>query len=135
MRAVVDTNVLVSGLLKPAGPPGRIVDFLRTGQLTLVIDDRTLNEYVRVLRRPYFERYFGEKDREHLIEYLTHNSEYVIATAQCIDLPDPYDTPFLETALTAGAALVIGNLKHFPSDKTGTCKIYTPADFVRAIMN
>jgi putative PIN family toxin of toxin-antitoxin system len=130
MRAVIDTNILVSGLLNPNGPPGRIVDSLRTGQLVPVVDDRILAEYVRVLRRPYFERYFTKTDREHLIEYLTHNSEYTVPTVHCEGLPDPYDAPFLETALTADVPLVTGNQKHFPPEKTGTCRICTPAEFI-----
>ena len=130
MKAVIDTNVLVSGLLNPNGPPGRIVDRLRTGQLQPVIDDRILDEYIRVLRRPYFERYFTKIDREHLIDYLTHNSEYTIATVRCSDLPDPHDAPFLETALTARVPLVTGNLKHFPPDQSATCRIYSPAEFI-----
>lgn len=129
MKAVIDTNVLVSGLLNPSGAPGRIVDQLRTGQLVPVVDDRILAEYVRVLRRPTFERYFTKMDREHLIEYLTHNSEYTVATIRCNGLPDPYDAPFLETALTAGVPLVTGNQKHLPPDKTQNCIVYTPAEF------
>ena len=129
MKAVIDTNVLISGLLNPNGTPGRIVDSLRTGQFVPVIDDRILDEYIRVLRRPYFERYFSKLDREHLVDYLTHNSEYIIATARCTDLPDPYDAPFLETALTASVPLVTGNQKHFPPDKTQNCKVYSPAEF------
>ncbi len=35
MKAVVDTNVLVSGLINPQHVPGRIVDMLRTGALQL----------------------------------------------------------------------------------------------------
>lgn len=130
MKSVVDTNVLISGMLNPNGPPGRIVDQLRTGQLQLVIDDRILDEYVRVLRRPYFERWFSKTDREHLIEYLTHNSEYVISTVNCPGLPDPHDAPFLETALTAGVPLITGNRKHFPAAQCKGCKIYSPAEFI-----
>jgi putative PIN family toxin of toxin-antitoxin system len=133
MKAVIDTNVLVSGLLNPNGAPGRIADSLRTGQLQPVIDDRILDEYVRVLRRPYFERYFTKTDRDHLIDYLTHNSEYTIATVRCGALPDPHDAPFLETALTASVPLVTGNLKHFPSSKSGGCRIYSPADFINLL--
>jgi putative PIN family toxin of toxin-antitoxin system len=131
MKAVIDTNVLVSGLLNPNGAPGRIVDSLRTGQLIPVIDDRILDEYVRVLRRPYFDRYFSKMDRDHLIDYLTHNSEYIIATIRCNNLPDPHDAPFLETALTASVPLITGNQKHFPLDKSGSCRIYSPAEFIQ----
>ena len=34
--AVIDTNVLVSGVLSSAGPPGRIVEWLRSGVLRAV---------------------------------------------------------------------------------------------------
>jgi putative PIN family toxin of toxin-antitoxin system len=129
MKAVIDTNVLISGLLNPNGAPGRIVDQLRTGQLLPVMDDRILDEYVRVLRRPYFERYFTRLDREHLIEYLTNNSEYTIATVRCRDLPDPNDAPFLETALTVAVPLITGNQKHFPPEHCKECRIYSPAEF------
>jgi predicted nucleic acid-binding protein len=44
LRIVLDTNVLVSGLLSPHGPPGRIFDLLLGGKLTLVFDDRLLAE-------------------------------------------------------------------------------------------
>lgn len=130
MKAVIDTNVLISGLVNPNGAPGRIVDQLRTGQLLPVVDDRILDEYVKVLRRPYFERYFTKTDREHLIEYLTNNSEYTVATVRCDGLPDPFDAPFLETALTAGVPLISGNQKHFPPDKTHGCRILSPAEFI-----
>lgn len=130
MKAVIDTNVLVSGLLNPGGAPGRIVDFLRTGQLRPVIDDRILDEYRRVLRRPYFERYFTRMDRDHLLDYLVHNSEYTIATIRCNDLPDPYDAPFLETALTAEVPLITGNRKHFPEMACKGCQVDSPADFI-----
>lgn len=129
MKAVIDTNVLVSGLLNPHGAPGRIVDHLRTGQLQAVADDRILAEYARVLRRPYFERYFSKMDREHLIDYLVHTSDYTIATVRCSDLPDPHDAPFLETALTASVPLITGNKKHFPPDQSQGCKIYAPAEY------
>ena len=40
MKIVLDTNVLISGMLNPSGPPGRIVDFMRTGVLQIVVDER-----------------------------------------------------------------------------------------------
>ena len=35
-RAVFDTNVVVSGFLAPAGPPGRIVGWLRQGTVVVI---------------------------------------------------------------------------------------------------
>lgn len=50
--AVFDTNVLVSGFLSPEGPPGRIVDWLRSGTVRAVVVDGILAEYAEVLHRP-----------------------------------------------------------------------------------
>ena len=52
IRVVLDTNVLVSGLLSEHGPPGLIVDLVFAGELALVYDARLLAEYRDVLVRP-----------------------------------------------------------------------------------
>ncbi|PIY26102.1 MAG: putative toxin-antitoxin system toxin component, PIN family, partial [Deltaproteobacteria bacterium CG_4_10_14_3_um_filter_51_14] len=31
MKIVLDTNVMISGMLNPSGPPGKIIDLLRSG--------------------------------------------------------------------------------------------------------
>ena len=54
MKVVLDTNVLVSGLLNPDGNPGRVLDLLLAGEITLLVDDRILAEYRAVLARPRF---------------------------------------------------------------------------------
>lgn len=61
-RIVLDTNVLVSGMINPNGPPGRIVDLIREGLVELVVDDRILAEYSQVLSRPKFNPYFHAGD-------------------------------------------------------------------------
>ena len=52
MQIVLDTNVLVSGLLSVTGPPGRIVEAALAGHLQLVFDMAIRREYEDVLRRP-----------------------------------------------------------------------------------
>ena len=68
VRIVLDTNVLVSGLLNPSGPPGRIVDLLLDGAFTVLLDDRIVREYQAVLRRPKFA--FDRRDMEQLLEFV-----------------------------------------------------------------
>ena len=84
MIIVLDTNVLVSGIINPHGPPGRIVDLLRAGELRLAVDDRILSEYTDVLRRPRLASYFAGQDVEHILEYLRGNSERLIATTHIV---------------------------------------------------
>ncbi len=133
MDAVLDTNVLVSGLINPSGAPGRIVDFLRSGQLRSVVDDRILAEYHDVLRRSRFERYFSETAREDVLEYLSKNSLYTFCSMVVSGLPDPGDVPFLEVALTEQVVLATGNIKYFPRELALNCIILTPAEFIAEI--
>ena len=54
MKIVLDTNVLVAGLLSPFGPCAQIVRMVSSGDLTLYFDARILSEYSEVLRRSKF---------------------------------------------------------------------------------
>lgn len=53
MRAVIDTNVLISGLLW-RGPPHELLSHLRDGSLGLVSSPTLLDELAEVLKRPKF---------------------------------------------------------------------------------
>ena len=130
MKIVIDTNVLISGMLNPSGPPGRIVDLLRSGALQAVVDDRILSEYADVLRREYFLRYFTEFEREDVIDYFVRNSHYTLSKVVAYDVPDEGDIPFLEIALSEGVPLITGNLKHFPERSRMGCNILLPRQFI-----
>ena len=131
-RAVFDTNVVVSGFLSPAGPPGRIVEWLRNGSVQAVADDRIMAEYAEVLARPMFRLPVAEV--ELVLAAIHARSFWVEATAMSAvrGLPDPDDAPFLECAQTAGVPLVSGNIRHFPKSAAKDVKVITPAQFVAA---
>jgi uncharacterized protein len=133
MKIVLDTNVLVSGMLNPDGAPGRIVDMLRSGVVQLVVDDRILAEYRDVLHRDYLSKYFTEFDRESILEFLSSNSSYTTSSVVVLDLPDKGDVPFLETALTEKVPLITGNSRHFPPRCRRGTAVLTPQEFVRKL--
>jgi len=129
MTVVLDTNVLVSGIINPFGPPGRIVDLVREGQLILAVDDRILSEYRDVLRRPSLGKYLNLRDIDYMLDYVSMDSVYVIATVNIHDFPDANDAMFLEVALTANVPIITGNSRHFPPELCQGCKILTPSNF------
>ncbi len=132
-RAVFDTNVLVSGFLSPAGPPGRIVEWLRNGSVQAVLDDRIMAEYAEVLKRPQFGLPVSEVN---LVLAAIRVQAFWIeaaATHTAHGLPDPDDAPFLECALAAGVPLVTGNLRHFPKLAVKDVVVITPAQFVTPV--
>ena len=131
MRIVLDTNVLVSGLLSPFGPPGEIVRMVSAGALVLCTDARILSEYGEVLRRPKFG--FSAGDLATLLEALRGQGVAVAAVPLPRALPDPGDEPFLEVALAGGAScLVTGNHVHFPAERCLGVPVLSPAELVTA---
>ncbi len=131
MRVVIDTNVMVSGILNPHGPPGRIVSGVMSEAITVLHDERILSEYREVLLRPAFG--FPRSDVEVLLGFVESAGEHVSAEPLSLVLPDPNDLPFLEVAIRGGAeALITGNIKHFrPRRGQYGVPVTTPADFLR----
>ncbi len=122
---VLDTNVIVSGLLSPWGPPGRLVDALVGRRLRLALDDRVEAEYREVLARP---RLAIERLRREAFLAILQFQEHLVA-APWLDRrpPDPDDTVFLELALhTLDHTLVTGSLKHFPVRCRGPMAVLSP---------
>lgn len=133
MKAVVDTNVLISGIINVLHASGRIVDRIRTRTLQLVVDDRILAEYQSVLLSQRLRRWVGEEDARDLLAFLFLDSERIVPTVLVQDLPDPGDAPFLEVAITARVPLVTGNLKHFPRRLCCGHGVLSPSEFVRLL--
>jgi putative PIN family toxin of toxin-antitoxin system len=127
---VLDTNVLVSGLLSLHGPPARIVDLAVAGELCLLFDDRVLDEYDDVLRRPRFG--FDAVDVDAVLNFIVCDGEAVIAPPLALQLPDAGDQPFAEVAVAARAeALITGNVRHFGAvARHHALRIRSPAAFL-----
>lgn len=132
MRIVLDTNVLVSGMLTPFGVCGEIVRMLTSNNIALCVDSRILFEYEDVLRRPHFQIEHSMIDI--VLEYIENTSETHSTTPLSKSLPDPDDNQFLEVAISANAdCLVTGNLKHFPSRLRCGAAVLSPREFLDAM--
>jgi uncharacterized protein len=133
MKVVLDTNVLVAGLVSPFGPCGDMVRMVSAGKLTLCVDARVLSEYHEVLRRPKFN--FDQDRVAAILDYIEHHSLVVASVPLSVSLPDPDDEPFLEIASSGGASyLVTGNNAHFPSQLCEGVKVVSPAGFLRHVV-
>ncbi len=129
MRIVLDTNVLVSGLLNPYGPPGRIVLLAAAGDVQLCYDPRILGEYLDVLSRPKFA--FHPEQVEALLDQICAEGESVVPRPLGHPLPDPDDDMFLEVAIGAAVDyLVTGNIRHYPARSRGGILVISPTQFV-----
>jgi putative PIN family toxin of toxin-antitoxin system len=129
MKIVLDTNVLVSGLLTPFGPCGEIVRMVAAADVTICYDARILSEYREVLARPRFR--FNPDRVAAILEQIEYRGTPVAAQPLSRPLPDPDDEPFLAVALTGRVScLVTGNHVHFPPALCGTATVLSPAEFL-----
>ena len=117
--AVIDTNVIVSALLKWNSVPGVVLQAVFNGFVVPVYNDEILNEYRNVLNRPKFG-FSSELISETIsqIESLGVMGNALETVAEA--MPDPKDIVFYSIALshgkTAETHLVTGNVKHFPAN-------------------
>lgn len=129
MSVVLDTNVLVAGLLSSAGPPARILEAVLAGRLELAIDSAIADEYADVLRRPEFR--FPEDRVKGLLAAIDRFAFWAVAAPPIpVPLPDPDDEPFLAVASATGSVLVTGNPRHFPVRCRGDVVVRTPREFL-----
>ena len=114
--AVLDTNVLVSAMLRLGSVPGQVAAEAMNGDIIPVLNDEILEEYEDVLRRPKFG--FDERAVNVFLDELKRRAVYVDAGLIEDLIPDPKDIVFyavlMEKRKEDDAYLVTGNLKHFP---------------------
>ena len=129
MKIVLNTNVLVAGLLSPFGPCGEIVRMVSSGEVTLCFDALILAEYSEVLHRSKFG--FDKEKIAALLDHIEHRGHTVASSPLCHSLPDPDDEPFLKVALAGKAVcLMTGNASHFPARLCQGRKILSPGGFL-----
>jgi putative PIN family toxin of toxin-antitoxin system len=131
-RIVLDTNVLVSGIISATNPPGRIIDGIRSDDIRICIDDRILAEYRDVLTRPELARWIHPDDGIAILDHISNSADRVDGFVTVNGLPDPDDAPFLEVALIARVPLITGNIRHFPAEVAGPAVVLTPREFLTA---
>jgi putative PIN family toxin of toxin-antitoxin system len=128
LRLVIDTNVLVSAAIKPAGLQRTAFLIAISKPARLYVSDPILEEYSEVLARP--ELRIRKGLRLQLLQLIKNHGHTVVPTRQLEATTDPADNLFLECADAARADyLVTGNQKHFPRFWKKT-KVVTPREFV-----
>lgn len=126
--AVIDTNVLVSALLKKKSIPSLVVENALVGTFEYLISEELLIEYREVLLRPKFG--FPLALVDDFIMYFLESAEIMSSIPQDLKSSDPKDQKILDLAASQDAYLVTGNLKHFEAYD----KAISPSDFYALIM-
>jgi putative PIN family toxin of toxin-antitoxin system len=130
-RVVLDTNVVVAGILSEHGPPGWILDLVASHELVVVYDSRILAEYREALARPELD--LDPARVEQLLSTVQLQGVFVTPLPWLHALPDSDDEPFLATANAVGVTLVTGNVRHFPISARGGVAVASPREFMEGL--
>ena len=116
MKVVLDTNVIVSAMLSPAGTPAQVLANVLNGKIIIVYDNSVLTEYIRVLGREKFNLNKGLS--ELIIEYIVKEGEFRTASPVKRKFSHEDDKKFYALFKSGGIDyLITGNIKHFPKEK------------------
>jgi len=131
LRLVIDTNVVVSGALKPEGMQRTVVLLAMTKPARWYVSDAIVAEYAAVLARPELKIRKGLRLQ---LRQLIENHTRVVTPARLRQVTsDPADNMFVECADAARADyLITGNQRHFPTFWKNT-KIITSSEFLSII--
>lgn len=134
LRAVIDTNVLVSGAMGSTAP-ARVVDAWRQNKYVLVISPHLIEEVSEVMSRPEIMEQFGITKRmvSDFVGTLSTRG-FVTVGAMSVDVvkDDPDDNWVLAAAIEGGADYVVtGDKKHLlPLKSYQGVDIINPAEFL-----
>lgn len=133
MRVVLDTNVYLSALISPAGPPAQIVELWLSGRFEAVSSDAIEAKVLEGLRRERIRRYIRRSPEWirrflHALRQATLRVESAIVDV----IPqDPPDNLVIGTAIAAAIDyLVSGNSHLLDLGNYEGIQIVTPRRFL-----
>lgn len=137
MRVVVDTNVIVSGLISARSATARVVDAILAGRIVPLFSQDTHAELVEVLGRPKLKRYLSKASvsRESFLADLAAIAEFVRPGPVRAQIRDSKDRPIIAVATSVPSPdfLITGD-RDFEKLKIEPVRIVSPAWFVKNVL-
>ena len=132
IRVVIDTNVVVSALIRDEGLPAAILDLAAVRKIQMCVSPALFAEYKEVLNRPRLK--FTPQRIARSLALIRKVSVVVKPERAVAVIVDDPDNRVLECAQAARADyLVTGNTRHFPKRFGGTV-IVTPKEFIDLLL-
>ena len=128
-NVVIDTNVLVSGLISSNGNPAKIVNLLMSNRINILYNAEIIAEYEDVLNRQCFG--FDKYDINELLDVITEIGVPVLVNKSTFPFKDEDDRVFYDVAVAGNSYLITGNTDHFPKESF----IIKPKDFINMLEN
>ena len=135
MRVVIDTNVVLSGLIKPGSVPGQVLRAWRDGSIRLVLSEFLIEEIAVTLARPKIQALvpWPAAQIDRFVLELRAFCDVVEPAELNFKYPrDPDDIPGLATLIASGADLLVTGDRDLLVLRE-EYPIETPAEFVRRL--
>lgn len=137
MRAVIDTNVLISGFINSRSSPAKVVDLWIAGKFEPVVCRGIIEEYSTVLIRDKFSVLGSVEERlDALSKLLSLGHVVLVDPQQKLDVikDDPKDNIFLECAVEGRCKFIVSGDRHLLDLKEYTAiKIVDAREFLNLI--
>jgi putative PIN family toxin of toxin-antitoxin system len=135
MRVVIDTNVVLSGLIKPDSVPGQVLRAWRDGSFRLVLSEFLIEEIAETLARPKIQAlvpWSKAKIDRFVIELRAFCEVVELANPKMKYPRDPDDVPVLATLIASGADLLVTGDRDLLALRE-QYSIEAPAQFIRRL--
>jgi putative PIN family toxin of toxin-antitoxin system len=133
LRAVLDPNVIISGLLSASGAPADVLRACDRGEFEVVVSPKLLAELERALAYPKLRRHISADEAKEVIAWISDS-----ATAA----PDPDDPPpvhstdsgddYLIALGSAVRALLVSGDKHLLA-LAPEVPVFSPREFLERL--
>jgi putative PIN family toxin of toxin-antitoxin system len=110
VRAVLDPNVIISGLLSPGGSAANLLSAWERGEFELIVSTALLEELERALAYPKLRRHISEEEAQRVLRWVTESATVVDpAESPPIRSVDSGDDYLIALAASRQAILVSGD--------------------------
>lgn len=137
MRAVIDTNVLISGFISRESYPAKLVDGWVEKRFEPVVSEEIIKEYREVFARDRFSALGSVEERLKLLGTLLSFEHVVLVNPQeriCMVKDDPGDDIFLECAAAGECEFIISGDQHLLKLKQyKNIKVITAKEFIELL--
>ncbi len=131
-KIILDTNLWISFLISKKF--NQIDKLIENKEITIIFSDELIEEFIDVVSRPKFKKYFSKKDIEKVLEYFDQFGELTNVKSNIQICRDEKDNFLLNLSVDSDADyLISGDKDLLVLEKIEETKIMTFADFIEDI--
>ena len=128
-KIILDTNLWISFLITKKF--SQLDDLIENKKITLIFSDELIEEFIDVVSRPKFKKYFSKKDIEKILEYFDQFGELIKVKSDIQICRDEKDNFLLNLSIDSKANyLITGDKDLLALEKIENTKIKPFADFI-----